>query len=103
MPVPVPVPGGPPPDDYANALVPVQTDASMNLLNQLLAFYHQERSWVHRTRASLELAFVQGPLLVSAEAANVGRLWSFRETSFQRLPLLQDSDLRLLFLTLLPS
>lgn len=75
MPVPVPVPGhdyrrpqfDPDPVPVAeHALVPAVThEHAVHLLNSLLAFYHQERSWVQRTRASLELAFVQGPLLLA--------------------------------------
>jgi len=55
-----------PVDDPAPAVV---TDFMDNdddaLLNALTTFYHNERIWVHRTRASLELdlAHVQGPLL----------------------------------------
>jgi len=40
------------------------TDAfrsSINVLDSLLGFYQQEQMWVYRTRASLELAFSQGP------------------------------------------
>lgn len=37
----------------------------MHLLNSLLQFYDQERSWVYHTRASLELARVQLPLSVT--------------------------------------
>ncbi|THH10083.1 hypothetical protein EW145_g1581 [Phellinidium pouzarii] len=71
MPVPVPVPPdtySAPQDEWSTALVPaapeIPPEVSMNLLNSLLVFYHHERSWVQRTRASLELAFVQGPLFV---------------------------------------
>ncbi|KAH8118367.1 hypothetical protein DFH11DRAFT_1686548 [Phellopilus nigrolimitatus] len=81
MPVPVPVPSILPPDMRGDAqdtgdpfagpsttalalLAPsIPTDASMNLLNSLLVFYQHERGWVQRTRASLELAYVQGPIL----------------------------------------
>lgn len=38
--------------------------AAVNLLNNLLVFYQHERNWVHRTRASIELALVQRPLVV---------------------------------------
>lgn len=38
--------------------------AAVNLLNNLLVFYQHERNWVQRTRASIELALVQGPLVV---------------------------------------
>lgn len=37
-------------------------DAAVHLLNALLNFYHNEQTWVSRTRASIELALVQGPL-----------------------------------------
>lgn len=81
MPVPVPVPSILPPDMRGDAqdtgdpftgpsttalALPapsIPTDASMNLLNSLLVFYQHERGWVQRTRASLELAYVQGPIL----------------------------------------
>ncbi|KAI5123440.1 hypothetical protein M0805_006145 [Coniferiporia weirii] len=83
MPVPVPVPIAvpAPPDMHMYACAPdeptfastaltttvasaIPPEASMNLLNSLLVFYHHERIWVQRTRASLELAFVQGPLFI---------------------------------------
>ncbi|EJD01419.1 uncharacterized protein FOMMEDRAFT_147943 [Fomitiporia mediterranea MF3/22] len=61
--------GGPPSaTKYSTALVSAQPvvppEMSIQLLNTLLIFYEQRKGWVQRSRASLELAFVQGPLLV---------------------------------------
>lgn len=36
-------------------------ESTINLLNSLVAFYHQERMWVYRTRASLELVLEAAP------------------------------------------
>lgn len=36
-------------------------DSTINLLDSLKAFYHQERMWVYRTRASLELVLEAAP------------------------------------------
>jgi hypothetical protein len=35
--------------------------STTNVLDSLVGFYQQEQMWVYRTRASLELAFTQGP------------------------------------------
>ena len=40
-------------------------DHSINLADSLLAFYHQERMWCYRTRASLELILEPGPSTAS--------------------------------------
>ena len=39
-------------------------DHSINLADSLLAFYHQERMWCYRTRASLELILEPAPSTV---------------------------------------
>lgn len=36
-------------------------DSAISLVDSLLAFYHQERMWVYRTRASLELVLEAAP------------------------------------------
>lgn len=36
-------------------------DSTINLLDSLLSFYHQERMWVYRTRASLEMVLEAAP------------------------------------------
>jgi hypothetical protein len=36
-------------------------DSTLHLLESLIAFYHQERMWVYRTRASLELVLEAAP------------------------------------------
>ncbi|KAL5527413.1 hypothetical protein ACEPAG_6204 [Sanghuangporus baumii] len=85
MPVPLPppdtmlVPHGAFNGNQPNALVPatdsssslVSTDpvvppeVTTHLLNTLLLFYQQRKGWVQRSRASLELAYIQGPLLLA--------------------------------------
>ncbi|KLO07937.1 hypothetical protein SCHPADRAFT_909022 [Schizopora paradoxa] len=55
----VPAPGS---DLNTTSTTTSTSTGNLHLLNALYAFYQHERSWVHRTRASLELALVQGPL-----------------------------------------
>lgn len=53
----------PTPPFSPHALAPhmVSYKSTINLLDSLVAFYQQERMWVYRTRASLELAFHDAP------------------------------------------
>jgi len=49
------------------------SNSASNLLDSLQAFYQQERSWVHHTRASLELALTKGidaPLAAAAASSS---------------------------------
>ena len=51
-----------PPDSPQRSLhLPRRIDPTTSLLDSLVAFYHQERMWVYRTRASLELVLETVP------------------------------------------
>jgi len=51
-----------PPSSPQRSLCPSRPiDSTINLLDSLVAFYHQERMWVYRTRASLELVLEPAP------------------------------------------
>ena len=44
--------------------------STINLLDSLVAFYQQERMWVYRTRATLEEAFENPPILSSNSSSS---------------------------------
>lgn len=45
-------------------------ETAVHLSNSLMHFYHNEQTWVSRTRASIELALVQGPLALPQHPHN---------------------------------
>jgi hypothetical protein len=64
-----------PPSSPQRSLRPSRPiDSTVKLLDSLVAFYHQERMWVYRTRASLEL--VLEPALSSTSSSATSTLES---------------------------
>ncbi|KIM90931.1 hypothetical protein PILCRDRAFT_155785 [Piloderma croceum F 1598] len=60
-----------PPSSPQRSLRPSRPiDSTVNLLDSLVAFYHQERMWVYRTRASLELVLESAPSSTSNSATS---------------------------------